>query len=61
MSLQKNDFLKRILSTTDVDKFFDFDCQKDMENWEKLAHCRDAPWHVSTAGYHFFSCSIAKA
>jgi hypothetical protein len=30
MSLQKNDFLKRILSTVSVDKFFSFDCQKDI-------------------------------
>ena len=38
MSLQKSDFLKRILSTANVDKFFnsvdkffDFDSQKDIK------------------------------
>ena len=31
MSLQKIDFLERIFSTMDVDKFFDFDSQKDIK------------------------------
>ena len=61
MSLQKIDFLERILSTVGVDKFFNFDCQKDIKKCKNLARCRDVPWRVSTAGCHFFSCSIAKA
>ena len=58
---KKNDFLKRILSTMGVDKFFDFDCQKDIKKGKNLARCRDASRRVSTARCHFFSCSIAKA
>ena len=41
MSLRKIDFLERILSTVGVDKFFDFDCQKDIKKCKNLARCRD--------------------
>ena len=41
-SLEKQ-FLLDYLSTMIVDKFFHFDCQKDMKNWENLARRHDAP------------------
>jgi hypothetical protein len=32
----QNHFLRLFLSTICVDKFFLFDCQKDMKKWEKM-------------------------